>query len=182
MNIKILSKKDKLMRGCFSFLLLITLSSFTLSSELNEGDYFGKWILLETPRENEKCKEIAIDSNNTKCFVIYIKEPQAYGVEGENKESDYVSVDKNNNIFTYRYWRADFLIEAPINMKIYDKKHLFYVESEGWREIYVLEPIKNSVLAHWYRIFSPDEKYEYTKNFYIKEEKAKELNVPIYEW
>lgn len=165
-------------------ILVILYVNFIFADVLPEV-YYGKWILLEKPNKNEKCKEILVDSKNTECFVIHNTEPQAY--DGEI-EPDYIMLDVQNNTIIKRDFMADYLLEDFISVKKYKGSYVFMIKTESTLgekgvEKWVLEPLRDSMLVYWYKtfdIYNINEKYEYKKNFYIKEEKAKELNIPIY--
>ena len=89
-------------------LILAIFSINIMFADVLPKTYYGKWILLEKPNKNEKCKEIFINSKNTECLVIHNTEPQAY--DGEI-EPDYIMLDAQNNTIAYRYFMADYLLE-----------------------------------------------------------------------
>ncbi|WP_104718917.1 hypothetical protein [Helicobacter trogontum] len=166
-------------------LILVVFSINIMFADVLPKVYYDKWILLEKPNENEKCKEIFIDSKNTECLVIHNTEPQAY--DGEI-EPDYIMLDAQNNTITYRYFMADYLLEDSISVRKHKGSYIFRIQTESTLEEkevekWVLEPIGDSVLTYWYKMFDIDninERHGYEKSFYIKEEKAKELGIPIY--
>ena len=95
-------------------LILAIFSINIMFADVLPKTYYGKWILLEKPNKNEKCKEIFIDSKNTECLVIHNTEPQAY--DGEI-EPDYIMLDAQNNTIAYRYFMADYLLEDSISVR-----------------------------------------------------------------
>lgn len=153
------------------FLLFISFCSVYADTVI---DYlYGKWIKLNEEKDNKNCKKLTV-KGMTKYYSIHQSISEAY-----NKiEPDYVWINKKENFFEYRKALADFPeYEKPIYYKKENDRYLFRVTGETtggtpYETFYSIEKIDNDYIYF-------DNPYGSPVELYIKEEKAKNLKIPV---